>query len=59
MDVLFNFNEGIYVIGGLETGIEIVINLLTVGLGPGIIVYLWKNRSLFICQNTSESTTIR
>jgi len=44
MDVLFNLNEGIYALGGAEMGIEIAVNLLTLGLGPVIIVYLWRNR---------------
>lgn len=36
-DLLFNLNEGIYTIGGAETGIEVTINALTLGLGPVII----------------------
>lgn len=49
MDVLFNLQQGIYAIGGAETAIEIAINLLTLGLGPVIIVYLWKNRTILAC----------
>jgi hypothetical protein len=48
MDVTFNLNEGIYLIGGAETALEIAINLLTIGLGPVIIIYLWRNRRAFI-----------
>jgi uncharacterized membrane protein (DUF2068 family) len=44
MDVLFNLNEGMYAIGGVEMVIEIAINLLTLGLGPVVIVYLWRSR---------------
>jgi hypothetical protein len=47
MDVTFDLNEGIYLIGGAETGIEILINLLTLGFGPVVIIYLWKNRHFF------------
>jgi len=45
MDVLFNLNEGNYTLGGEEMAIEIAINLLTIGIGPVMIVYLWRNRS--------------
>jgi uncharacterized membrane protein (DUF2068 family) len=44
MDVTFNLNEGIYAIGGSDTLIEIIINLLTLLLGPVVILYVWKNR---------------
>lgn len=50
VDVLFTLNEGIYGVGGVETGIEIVINLLTLGLGPVTIFYLWKYRDIWVCQ---------
>lgn len=49
MDVLFNLQEDIYTIGGVETAIEMTINALTLGLGPVIIVYLWKNRAILAC----------
>lgn len=49
VDVLFNLNEGIYNIGGVETGIEIAINVITLGLGPVVILYLWRNRSEWVC----------
>lgn len=49
MDLTFNLNEGIYAIPGLETTIEVLINLLTLGLGPVVIVYLWTQRRDFIC----------
>lgn len=49
MDVLFNLQQGIYAIGGVETALEVAINLLTLGLGPVIIVYLWKNRLALAC----------
>jgi hypothetical protein len=52
MDVLFNLNEGIYSIGGSETLIEIIINMLLLSLGPLVIVYLWKNRSTLICSES-------
>jgi len=48
MDVLFNLNEGNYTLGGEEMAIEIAINLLTIGIGPVVIVYLWRNRSHLI-----------
>jgi len=35
--------------GGVETALEVAINLLTLGLGPVIIVYLWKNRAILAC----------
>lgn len=53
MDVLFNLNEGIYIIGGSGTLIEIIINLLLLGLGPIIIIYLWKNRFTLSCSETA------
>jgi len=31
LDVLFNRNQGIYALGGMETALEIAINLLTLG----------------------------
>ena len=49
MDLTFNLNEGIYAIPGLETTIEVLINLLTLGLGPVVIYYLWKYRRYYIC----------
>jgi len=49
MDVLFNLQQGIYAMGGVETALEVAINLLTLGLGPVIIVYLWKNRAILAC----------
>ena len=49
MDVLFNMQQGIYATGGIETAIEIAINLLTLGLGPVIIIYLWKYHSTLAC----------
>ncbi len=54
MDVLFNLNEGIYSIGGSETLIEIVINLLLLSLGPILIIYLWKNRFALSCSEASD-----
>ena len=45
MDVLFNLNEGNYALGGGDMAVEIAINLLTLGIGPIVIVYLWRNRS--------------
>jgi hypothetical protein len=55
MDVTFNLNEGIYRIGGADTGIEIAINLLTLGLGPVILIYLWKNRRSFFDGGLSKA----
>lgn len=49
MDMLFNLQQDIYAMGGVETAIEITINVLTLGLGPVIIVYLWKNRAILAC----------
>jgi hypothetical protein len=49
MDLTFNLNEGIYAIPGLETTIEVLINLLTLGLGPVVIAYLWLHRRNLIC----------
>ena len=49
MDLTFNLNEGIYAIPGLETTIEVLINLLTLGLGPVVIYYLWTHRRYYIC----------
>lgn len=49
MDVLFNLQQDIYAMGGVETAIEIAINILTLGLGPVIIVYLGKNRLTLAC----------
>jgi hypothetical protein len=49
MDVLFNLQQGIYAIGGVETTIEMAINLLTLGMGPVIIVYLWKYPAILAC----------
>lgn len=54
MDVLFNLNEGIYSIPGSETMIEVMLNVLTLSLGPVTIVYLWKNRFTLICSGTSN-----
>jgi len=48
MDVTFNLNQGIYAIGGTDTLIEILINLTTLLLGPVVIIYVWKNRSLLL-----------
>lgn len=45
MDVTFNLNQGIYAIGGAEAAIEVLINLFCLGVGPLVIIYLWKNRS--------------
>ena len=44
MDVLFNLNEGLYIIVGTEMLIEVVINVFTLSMGPVIIWYLWKRR---------------
>ncbi len=49
MDLTFNLNEGIYAIPGLETTIEVLINLLTLGIGPVVIAYLWTHRRYYIC----------
>ncbi len=45
MDVLFNLNEGNYTLGGAEMAVEIAINMATLSLGTGVILYLWRNRS--------------
>lgn len=44
MDVTFDINQGIYALGGIETAIEVVINLFCLMVGPLIIIHLWKNR---------------
>ena len=47
MDVAFNLNQGIYALGGVETAIEVVINLFCLVVGPLIIIYLWRNRQFW------------
>ncbi len=52
MDVLFDLENGIYLVprGGDPSAvlIEITINVLTFGLGFGILVYIWRNRAWFL-----------
>lgn len=48
MDVTFNLNQGIYALGGMETAIEVVINLFCLMVGPLMINYLWKNRKKWL-----------
>ncbi len=48
MDVTFNLNQGIYALGGIETAIEVVINLFCLVVSPLIINYLWKNRKKWL-----------
>lgn len=52
MDVLFDLENGIYLVprGGDPSAvlIEIAINVLTFGLGFGILVYIWRNRVWFL-----------
>jgi hypothetical protein len=52
MDVLFDLENGIYQVrpGGdpAAVAIEIVINVLTFGLGVVVIAYAWRNRAWFL-----------
>lgn len=48
MDVLFDLENGIYLIGGTNVAIEIAINVLTLTLGSAIIWYVWSRRSLLL-----------
>lgn len=48
MDVTFNLNQGIYALGGIETAIEVVINLFCLVVSPLIIIYLWKYRKKWL-----------
>jgi len=52
MDVLFDLENGIYLVrpGGdpAAVAIEIVINVLTFGLGVVVIAYAWRNRAWFL-----------
>ena len=52
MDVLFDLENGIYLVprGGDPSAvlIEITINVLTFGLGFGILVYVWRHRIWFL-----------
>ena len=52
MDVLFDLENGIYLVrsGGdpAAVAIEIVINVLTFGLGAIVIAYAWRNRAWFL-----------
>ncbi|MGW8250683.1 MAG: hypothetical protein ACWGO1_08585 [Anaerolineales bacterium] len=49
LDLLFDLNEGILSAGGVEAAIEIAIILVSLVLGPVVIVYLWKNRFALAC----------
>jgi hypothetical protein len=48
MDVTFDLNQGIYALGGVDTAIEVLINLFCLIVGPLIIIYLWKNRGQWL-----------
>jgi len=48
MDVTFNLNQDIYTHGGIETAIEVLINLFCLIIGPLIIIYLWKNQKKWL-----------
>lgn len=48
MDVTFNVNQGIYALGGIETAIEVIINLFCLVVGPLIILFLWRERKLWL-----------
>lgn len=52
MDVLFDLENGIYLVprGGDPSAVlvEITINVLTFGLGFGILAYIWRNRAWFL-----------
>ena len=45
MDVLFDLENGIYLLGGVNVDVEVVINVLTLGLGSALIWYVWSRRS--------------
>jgi len=48
MDVLFDLENGIYLrlysAAGTEVAVEILINIMTLTLGPAIIWYVWTRR---------------
>ncbi|HUT32152.1 MAG TPA: hypothetical protein VNE39_01620 [Planctomycetota bacterium] len=45
MDVCFNLNEGIYLLGSMEVWVEVAINVMTLGIGAAIIAVLWLRRA--------------
>jgi len=48
MDVLFDLQNGIYLIASEEVAVEVAINILTLTLGPVVIWYVWTRRQLLL-----------
>ncbi len=44
MDVTFNIQQGIYLLGTTEVLVEAIINLYSLVFGPFLIVFLWSRR---------------
>ncbi len=44
MDVTFNIQQGIYLLGTGEVLVEAIINLYSLVFGPFLIIYLWSRR---------------
>lgn len=44
MDVLFNLEQNMYALGGMEMAIETVINIWTLGFGSFVIWFVWARR---------------
>ena len=47
MDILYNLENGMYRVRGVEMAFEIFINLFCMTVGPAAIAFVWRHRRRF------------
>ncbi len=48
MDVLFNIQQDIYLLGTTEVILEAIINAYSLTFGPFLLIYFWRHRENFL-----------
>lgn len=48
MDVLYNLEQGMYLKMSTEMGLEVLINVWTLGFGAFLLVFLWSRRKTLL-----------